>query len=309
MNTAQIESQVQTLVAFEDKLVPGAVKAAMKDSNAKSSDLWRVPLSELKVREGYNPRLETEDYQQGLEVLAGSMVENGFFDSKPIAVSVASEGGKNVLYVEDGHRRRAAALIAVSKGAPIETVPVVAMPRSTSEVDRLVHMVHSNNDGEKFKPLELGIIVQRLQKFGLDENAIAKKLNMTATYVRQLSTLMSAPKSIRDMVKEGEISATLAIETVMEHKEEAAEVLEEAKVEAKAAGKRVTGKQVKKVAEKKKSKKPTKAELDEKSLRQQRKHATEAFELLKEVFDKHGKAIDSEFHSRVDALFVQCGVI
>lgn len=307
MNNTQIETQVKHLAAFEDKLVPGAVKVAMKDSGAKSSDLWRVPVTEIKVREGYNPRIETEDFKQGLNVLAASMVENGFFDSKPIAVSVATEGGKNVMYVEDGHRRLAAAKIAISHGAPIETVPVVAMPRSTSEVDRLVHMVHSNNDGEKFKPLELGIIVQRMQKFGLDENQIAAKLNMTATYVRQLQTLVSAPASIREAVKAGEISATLAIETVMEHKEDAAEVLKEAKAEAQKTGKRVTGKTVKAVAAKRK--KPTKKELAEKAMRAQRKHATEAFELLQRIFKKHGKAIDDAFHREVDELFLTCGVV
>jgi ParB-like chromosome segregation protein Spo0J len=307
MNTQEIEKQVKHLAAFEDKLVPGAVKVAMKDSNAKSSDLWRVPLSEIKVREGYNPRLETDGYREGLTALAASMIENGFYDSKPIAVSVASENGKNVLYVEDGHRRRAAALIAVEKGAPIETVPVVVMPRSTSEVERLVHMVHSNNDGEKFTPLELGIIVQRMEKFGLNEGEIAAKLSMTTTYVRHLQTLMSAPATIREAVKAGEISATLAIETVQEHKDAAEEVFKEAREEAKKTGKRVTGKTVKAAAAKRK--KPTKAELAEKALKQQKKHGPEAFDLLQRIFKKHGKVIAESFHREVEPLFITCGVV
>lgn len=302
-----IETQVKQLTAFEDKMVPGAVKVAMKDSNAKSSDLWRVPMGEIKVREGYNPRIHTPSFEQGLHELAASIAENGFYDSKPIAVTVASEGGKNVMYVEDGHRRFAAAQMAKAAGAPIDALPVVVLPRSTSEVDRLVHMVHSNNDGEKFKPLELGIIVSRMQRFGLDEGQIAVKLAMTPTYVRMLSTLMSAPKEIRDMVKDGEIAATLAIETVAEYKEEAAGLLQEAKADAKATGKRVTGKTVKAAAAKRK--KPTKKALAEKSLKLQKKHATEAFELLQRLFKKHGKAIDESFHRELDTLFMTCGVV
>lgn len=307
-----IETQVNTLVSFQDKLVPGAVKVAMKDSGAKSSDLYRVPPSALKVREGYNPRIETPDFLQGLQALADNMKVEGFYDSKPIAVSVAIEDGTNVLYVEDGHRRLRAVLLAIGQGADIATVPVTVMPRSTNEVDRLVHMVHSNNDGEKFKPLELGIIISRMHKLGIDEADIAKRLGMTTTYVRQLSSLMSAPKAIRDMVKDGEISATLAIETVAEHKGEAEELLKEAQVEAKVTGKKVTGKAVKKVAAKKAAKKTGKstiAALSEKSIKLQKKHGVEAFALLKEIFDKHGKVIDTEFHTRADALLFECGVI
>lgn len=306
--TQTIEAQVKSLVAFKDEIVPGAVKAAMKDSDAKSSDLWRVPVSQIKIRPGYNPRIDTPDYRDGLERLADSIEANGFYDDKAIACVVVAENGKNVLYVEDGHRRFAATGIAISRGAEITTLPVVVLSRSMSAEQRLVHMVKSNNEGEKFKPLELAIIVQRLAAFGHDEQLIAKELGMTTTYVKQLTTLASSPKDIRDMVTSGEISATLAIETLQEHKEQAAPLLKEASKTAKASNKKLTAKTVKKVVAAKK-KPPTKTEMAEKSVRLQKKNGVEAFDLLMRIMNKHGKVIDDNFHSEVDALFVKCGVI
>lgn len=310
----EIQKQHATLVAFQDTLVPGAVKAAMTDAGAKSSDLWRVPRSFIKVRPGYNPRFSTPDYQKGLELLADSMVENGFYDGKPLTVSVGEDEGKPVLWLEDGHRRFAAAELAVKRGRQLDTLPVVTLQRSMSADDRIVHMYHSNQDTSPFSPLEVAVLVHRLGMNGNDNQAVAKKLGITEAYVRQLQTLNAAPKLVRDMVAEGEISATLAIESVAEHKGEAAAVLSDAKEEAKAMGKRVTAKVVKKVAAKRAAKKPLtpkqQAEVAAaKSERKQREHALEAFALLKEIMDKHGKVIDSGFHARADALFVDCGVI
>lgn len=305
---SSIETQVRKLSEFKDEIVPGAVKAAMSTAGAKSSDLWRVPRASILVRADYNPRVRTPDYEAYLDALAQSIANNGFYDDKALSVSVVSEGGENLIYIEDGHGRFEATGIAVSKyGAVIDTLPVIPLPRSMSAEQRLVHMVHSNNDGRKFYPLELAIIVQRLGAFGHDEKKIADELGMTTNYVKQLQLLAASPKIIRDMVKGGEISATLAIETLQEHKEEAAALLTEAKGEAVKAGKKLTGKQVKKTAEKKK--KPGVKELAAKSERAQKKHGVEAFDLLRRIMDKHGKLIDNEFHSEVDALFFRCGVI
>lgn len=309
INATQVEKEVANLAAFEDKLVPGAVKTAMKDSGAKSSDLWRVAPSAIKVRPGYNPRIRTPQLIAHIREVADSIKLNGFFDDKPLGVSIAVEGDQQVIYLEDGHTRHEAALIAISEGAPVETVPVVAMPRSFSEVDRLVHMVRSNNNTQPFNPLEMGVIVQRLAKFGLDEAEIAGKLGVTATRIRQLETLMGSGQAIRDLVKDGEISATLAIETVQEHGNEAEGLLKDAVTVSKQAGKKTTAKAVKKVVAAKKAPSRSKAALAEKSLKLQKKHGPVCFDLLARVMKKHGKAIDVNFHKEVDALFLQCGYV
>lgn len=309
INAAQVQKDVSALIAFEDKLIPGTVKAAMKDNGAKSSDLWRVAPSVVRVRPGYNPRIRTPQLIAHIREIADSIKVNGYFDDKPLGVSIAVEGDEQVIYLEDGHSRHEAVLLAIEEGAPVETVPVVAMPRSFSEVDRLVHMVRSNNNTQPFNPLEMGVIVQRLSKFGLDESNIAGKLGVTATRIRQLETLMGSGQAIRDLVKDGEISATLAIETVQAHGSEAEGLLKESVATAKKSGKKTTAKVVKKVAAEKKKPSRSKAALAEKSLRLQKKHGPDCFDLLARVMKKHGKSIDTSFHKEVDALFLSCGYV
>jgi ParB family chromosome partitioning protein len=306
----KVEDQVAALAAYKDAMVPGNVKAAMKSVDAKSSDLWRVPLAQLVLREGYNPRIESAEFLAGLDRLAQDIAKHGYHDDKPISVIVSNEEGKDVLVVENGNRRTRAARIAVEKyGASLETLPVVPLPRSMSAEKRLVHMVKSNNEGVPFTPLELAVVVQRLEGYGWDVDTIAKELGVTPTRITQLQTLASSPAEIREFVKNGTISATLAIETVQQEGSGAAELIKEAVDTAKKAGKKATAKTVKAVKATKKKGKPSNAELAAKSVRMQKKHAEEAFMLLKAVFDKNGKHIDDKFHREVDALFVQCGII
>lgn len=297
MTTIKIEEQVKTLSEFKDEIVPGAVKLATKEAGASSGDLYSVPYQAIKIRPGYNPRLDTEEYHKGLQELADSIKANGFYRTKAIACVVASENGKNVLYVEDGHRRYAAFLLAFQQGAEISPdLPVIVLPRGMSAEERLVHMLKSNNDGVRFNALELAILAQRFIAFGKTEKEAAEAMGFTTTYIKQLLTLASSPKEIRDMVKAGEISPTFAIETVAKHKDKAVAVVKETVKNAKAKGKKATAKM-------------TAGEAEAKSIKAQKKHAVEAFKLLQEVFDKHGKHIDSEFHTRVDALLFECGVV
>lgn len=308
---SSVEEQAKALLSFEHELVPGAVKLMAKETGAKSSDLWNVPVNGVNVREGYNPRIITPAYLEGLERLADSMVANGFYPDKPLGCIIVAEGGQNKVYVEDGHRRYAALQIALKRGAKIETVPVAILPRTMTPEERLVHMVKSNNEGEKFKPLELAVIVARLVKFGHDDQKIADELSMTTAYVRQLKTLAGAPAEIRKLVESGDISSTLAIEALQEHKEEAPALIKEAVEDAKAEGKKATKKTVKKVAAKaaaKKSPKEVKAAQDAKTLRLQKKNFERAYKLLEKVIDQSAKKLDDTTYSEIGTLFVDCGM-
>lgn len=291
-----MEKQIKRLGEYSHELTPGSVKQASKEAGAGSSDLYKIPLAEIKVLPDFNLRVHTPEYEAGIDRLAKSIAENGFYITKPLACFVAAEGNKNVFYLQDGHRRLEAAALAVTKyGAPISELPVVVLPRSVNAEQQLVHMLRSN-EGEPFKMYEKAIAAARLVNFGKDEKQISEVLECTVQAVKDLLTLAGAPTEIRKMVETGEISGTLAIETVRKHKDKAVKVIKETKANAKASGKRTTAKM-------------TVKKDDDKSLKLQRKHSTEAFDLLKRVFDKDGKVIDSKFHSEVDALFVKCGVI
>jgi ParB family chromosome partitioning protein len=306
----QVQQQVSELLQFQHELVPGAVKAMQKETGAKSSDLWNVPLSGIHVRPGYNPRVMTPAYLEGLERLADSIEENGYYPDKPLGCVIEAEDGQNKLYIEEGHRRFAAVQIVLRRGnVKIETLPVAVLPRTMTPAERLVHMVRSNNDGVPFKPLELAIVVARLVKFGNDDSQIAKQLGITTAYVRQLKTLAGAPQSIRDLVESGDISSTLAIETLQQHKDEAPALIQEAVAEAQAEGKKATMKTVKKAAAKKKlTPKQLEAKQNAKTDRLQKKNYQRAFELLGKVIDQSAKKLDNVTYSEIETLFVDCGM-
>lgn len=221
---------------FSQDIIAGNVKAAMKEAGASSGDLWRVPRDQIKVLPNFNVRIRNEEHRNQVRMLADSMLANGYHQDKPLAGCVAVEGGQNVIYVTDGHTRLEAVDLANSEGAEIEVLPVVTKPKGTSLEDITVALVTSNS-GRHLQPIEVGEVCKRLIGYGLDEDAIAKRLNLTAPYVGELLTLAGAPARIRKLVGEGKIASTLAMSTMKKHPEQAADMLEEAVKTAKAAGK------------------------------------------------------------------------
>lgn len=215
------------------ELVAGNTKAAMKDIQAVSSDLWKVPLDKFVFIEGFNPRTDTPAYLAHIEEVAQSILANGYYQDKPIAAFVDEDGA---IRPTDGHTRIRAARRAVELGAPLETLPTVIKPRGTSMEDITVALVTSNT-GKPLTPYETALVVKRLIDMGLDEKTVAKRLNYTTPYVQDLLTLVAAPKPIRDMVANGQVAASVAVKEWNTHGTKAVARLKAGLDKAKAAGK------------------------------------------------------------------------
>ena len=224
------------------ELSAGKVKDAMRDAGASSSDLWKVPVDEIRVIPGFNVRQHDENYKAHVAGLCSSIVANGFRQDKPLAGYVGLEDKKSVIYLTDGHCRLAAVQMAIQQGCEIETLPVVVSPKGTNMEDLTVALVTSNN-GKPLSPYETALVCKRLIGYGMEEAEIARRLSFTAPYVSGLLGLAGAPKRVRDLVVRGEVSATTAMEAVRKHGDEAAEKLEAGVAKAKASGKtKATGK-------------------------------------------------------------------
>ncbi len=219
---------------IELNLVPGGVKAAMRD--AKSRDLWQVPVSEIKVMAGFNVRVKNADLEAHIRELANSIKEEGFHQDKPLAGYIAKEDGESVIYVYDGHCRLEAAKLAIAEGAEIDRLPVVTAPAGTSAED-LTLALFSSNSGRNLQPYELGILCKRLVGYGWDIDKIAARFNRTRNNIDDLLFLVAAPKGVRDLVMSGAVAASFAIETLRKHGSKALEVLLASLDKAKAAGK------------------------------------------------------------------------
>jgi len=225
---------------FEAQLTAGNIKAAMKDVNAVSADLWQVAPNQLRVLEGFNARIKNEAYAARVRWIADSIRENGFYKDKPLSGYVAKEDGHNVIYVTGGHRRHEAVLLAISEGVEVPNVPVIVSQKGTGIEDLTVALV-VGNDGEPLSLYESAIVCKRLAGFGWDSKEIARRLGYASTqYVDGLLSLAAAPLPIRRMVMENIVSATSAIEAIKKHGNKAHQVLLDALV--KAGGGRVTAK-------------------------------------------------------------------
>lgn len=227
---------------FAMTLVAGNVKGAMKAAEAKSRDLWQVPIGNIRVLPEFNVRVRDDAYFAHLRSIANSIKTEGFYQHKPLEGFVANEDGENIIYLTGGHTRFEATGIANSEGSEIHTLPIIVSPPGTSKEDLVVALV-KGNEGKPLTPYETAIVCKRLVNYGWDIPMVANRLDMTEAYVDGLLLLIGAPMEIRDMVQAGQLAASTAIQALRTHGSKAIDHLQEGMVRAKAAGAtRVTAK-------------------------------------------------------------------
>lgn len=228
---------------FNMTLVAGSVKGAMRAADAKSRDLWQVPVDKIKTMPEFNVRVRDAKYLAHLRTIANSILAEGFYQHEPLVGFVANEAGENVIYITGGHTRLESTGIANSEGAEIQVLPVVINPPGTSREDLVVALIKGNDKGKPLTPYESGVVCKRLVNYGWTVEKIAKRLDYSEVYVDGLLLLVGAPQEIREMVQSGEVSATTAIQTLRAMGSTAVDHLQSGLTRAKATGaKRVTSK-------------------------------------------------------------------
>lgn len=248
-------------------VVTGTVASAIKEADGKvvKADAGAaviLPLGEINTFPDLNVRVAGKTWQDRVDSLASDMKAKGYDSAKPLIVFALKEDvdGKPVemVYVEDGHTRLAAA-----QKAGIENVPVIFRPSGWTPLDATKHMIRDNS-GEPLSPWEQGVAVSRMKLAGMNEDQIASELGKTKRYVQDLLVLAEAPAPIRNAVLKGEIAAREAVKEIRAvGPEKAAATIEKALEKAKAAGKNKVTPSVLKGKEKATGKKP-KAEKEPK---------------------------------------------
>lgn len=225
---------------FNTTLVATSVKGAMKAVGAGSRDLWRVEPSKLRVIEGLNPRVMNEEYKAHIRSLADSMKSEGYYYDQPLAGYTAKVGDEQVVYIYSGHSRLLAVQLANSEGAEITHVPVTVSMDGLSMEDITVALIRGNG-GKNLTYYESAVVCKRLVKYGFSLEDIASRTGIALPLVKNRLALMAAPLKLRDMVANGIISATHAIEMLTEHGDKALEKIESAQATVNQEGKvRVT---------------------------------------------------------------------
>ncbi|SAL03246.1 Nucleoid occlusion protein [Caballeronia fortuita] len=197
----------------------------LAEGTAARVNAYRIKLDEIHEQPGFNLRDENaidengETFQEGIERLASYIASGGMYP--PIEVRIRDEGG---VWIVDGHRRTRAVKRAVEMGAPLQDkegeVWVDVITFTGNDVDRLTRIMTSN-ESRKLTDLERAEGYKRLAAFGLKPAEIAEKIGRSRPHVEQMLILANANHDVQQMVREGKVSATAAIEIVRKHGEKA----------------------------------------------------------------------------------------
>ncbi|MDF2902794.1 MAG: parB-like partition protein [Bacillus sp. (in: firmicutes)] len=150
-----------------------------------------IMLKELRPNP-YQPRKIFK--AEAIEELKQSILEHGIL--QPIIVRKSIKGYEIVV----GERRYRAA-----KEAKLEKIPVVV--RNLTEQQMMELAVLENLQREDLTPIEEGSAYQMLmQKLGLTQEELAKRLGKSRPHIANLVRLLSLPNKIQDLISSGEIS-------------------------------------------------------------------------------------------------------
>lgn len=220
----------------EIELTPGNVKAAMRSADAKSADLWMVPVDQLRLVPGFNIRSIRPDH---VAALKEAIKANGYNRGEVLKGFVSKEGdAANLINVWDGQHRLTAVRELIAEGVPIEFLPVVVSPAGTSMVDVTVGMIETTDKKLGLAPQDWAVACKRLIGFGLGVDEIAQRLGKTKQQVGDYLVLAGASRQVLAMVAENKVSGTNAIRLLKKHGAGTAEVLEKKFELAKTKGKK-----------------------------------------------------------------------
>lgn len=181
----------------------------------------------------YNCRnMESESTQAHILQMFEALKAGGVTSFPPISVYKDTDDG---IHLVVGHCRVRAFRMAKAAGVPIKGVLAVA--NTQSEEERVIDLINSNSQ-LPLTPLEKATVVQRLLDLGLTQADIARRLGKSQTAVADLITILSAPDAVKDLIQKGEISGTLAAESIKNDPENAEKKLTDAVGKAKSKGKK-----------------------------------------------------------------------
>ncbi|CAB5281455.1 hypothetical protein IST455A_00834 [Burkholderia multivorans] len=220
----------------------GNIKAAAAAAGATSADLWMVPYEQLHYDPADNIRPVDPEWVAHLTAL---ILANGFDKGSPLHCYARKVDGKDLLFVYKGQHRYLAAGKAIEAGAKLDKIPVVVRDAKTVNRAEMVIDGIVSNEGKRSSPLDLAAAIAELRDIhGMTIATICKRLNITDQTVRDVALLERAPAELHQMVRDGTVAGTLAIEQIREHgAEKALDRLQKGAAKAAASGKaRVTKK-------------------------------------------------------------------
>lgn len=213
----------QTLIPFP---APVASREQVRQHSQFTDGLRKVHIDNVRLRPGLNARrqgaLTDEQYDIALQI---PELANGIYESNgnypPILGDITADG---VFYQTDGERRIRAIRMLIAQG--FETYPngkricdvkVLLNPPDTTDLDRMV-MVVSSQDNMKLKPMERAYHYLRLKKeFSLTDEQIAKRMKVSRQTVNNYIMATELPQDVQNAVDADVLKISVAL---AEHRKE-----------------------------------------------------------------------------------------
>ena len=190
-------------------MITGDTQAATRGLDTVKLTL--VPLDEIVVDDTFNIRIKDEEYEEHVETLKHSIINNGYSNHLPVTGRVIRLNGADVIQLTGGFQRYEAACRAQHEGHPIDTIPVGLHPPGTSETDLIVALVNDNS-GRPLRYAERAQACERLRDQGLADIEIARRLGISPGYVSSLFTFSALPDPLKQLVVEKGVPGQWAVQ-------------------------------------------------------------------------------------------------
>lgn len=183
-------------------------------------EIRNIDPRKLKVRQNWNSRdFSDPENAQYVEDMIPSIVDGGV--RQPIIVTYE----KGEAWIDDGECRWRAACLAIERHKIDLKVPVRSEDRYASPQDRLINQ-RLRNSSKPFTVFEDAAFMKRLvEGYKMSQDDVAKKCNISAARVSQILEYNTVGKVGRDMVANGQASASLVMEVTKNEGTEAEKVL------------------------------------------------------------------------------------
>lgn len=190
-----------------------------------------VRLDDIHIIEGFNPRnYNSEECKEADESLFQHLMAGG--SVPPLEVKALDSGG---VWIVEGHRRYRCYKRCRDAGQPVEWISITQF--KGSDIEAQAHVMKSNNQ-LALSPLEKAKNLKRMAAFNLTASEIAPLVGLSVPTVEKLLALSEVDHAVQQSVQNNEVSVEVALSRVEEFGSRAAEVLEEDKAKAAAAGKK-----------------------------------------------------------------------
>ena len=227
---------------------PGSLTARIVAEGGTVTQGFLVPIDHIHTEPGFNLRIPGPDLDAHIRWLADQIKRVGFDSTQPLAVIRHPELDGHVI-IRKGHCRYQGAMLARKEGRNIVAIPCLPEPRGSNEVIQ-TYQLGTSNSGLGLNYLEYAAAVMRLRGYGQEDEQIIEGFGKNREWLNRVLDLSEAPVAVRELVTQGKVTQTDALNTHKREKGNAPTVLRAAVEHAKARNKtRATGRDIRAVTE------------------------------------------------------------